>query len=153
MSIFNEIGEEIQNKVNSTNLKFATRDARSESEAIKMRVRDKMAKLSAQDKESSDYSNLKKIHDKIEANHDEIYLRPEHGVSASQAQEDCEKILSNQEDLEIAFNLAFARLTEDSALLNETQKLQEERKLRDERNKLQQTINDNDNNIKPKPRP
>lgn len=131
MSVINEVGDKIQDSVDSTNLKFATRDARSESEAIKKHVREKMANLTAENKESSSYANLVSIHDQIEANHDAIYLRPENGVSASSAKEDCEKLLLIQEDLEVEFNLAFAELTSDPTLVNETLKLQADRSSRD----------------------
>jgi gas vesicle protein len=139
MSMINEVGEQIKNAFNSTNLKFATRDARSESEAIKMRVRDKMTKITEENKDSSDYVNLTKVHDKIEANHDAIYLRPENGVSASQAVDDCEELLLQQEELEVEFNIAFAALTADPAIIVETDKLQAERKARDAVAEAQQT--------------
>ncbi len=159
MSVINEVGDKIQDSLDFTNLKFATRNARSESEEIKMHVRNKMAKLTAEDKESSSYANLVSIHDQIEANHDAIYLRPEDGVSASSAKEDCDKILVEQEALEVEFNLAFAKLKSDPDLVSETLKLQEDRKTRDALATEQVKQNAIDNikdtlNVKsPKPRP
>ncbi len=119
MSIFNEAGEQITNAFNSTNLKFATRGARAESGEIKERVRDRMAKLTEENKQASFYETLVAIHDQIEANHDAIYARPDNGSSASRAVADCEELLSQQQTLELEFNIVYAALTSDPSVLNQ----------------------------------
>lgn len=111
MHFVKKVTGQVKDTINSANLSLATNDSLEASEAIKMRVREKISKVAADKKQTSEYSNLSEIHDKIEANHDLIYKRPDNGVNPSSAKQDCKNLLVSQEALEQEFNLAYAKLT------------------------------------------
>ncbi len=123
--------DSIDKRVEAVSVKLSTSDSLKVSEAIKLRIREKIAKLSEEQKQTRDYANLISIHEQVEKNHDAIYNQPKTTVSVSQAEEDTAKLVKAQEGLETAFNAAYASLTKDPAVKEEGVALQAEAALRD----------------------
>lgn len=131
MSFIEESRDKIEHAASVVTLKLATHRFLTQSEAIKIRVREKMLKLSVESKQETIYDNLVSIHDEVEVNHDIIYKMPHTDVDSEKATDDCEKLLSRQEWLENKFNIAYADLTTDPEVVAENEVLQEEIKARD----------------------
>ena len=131
MNIIEEARDKIDHAASVVALKLATHRFLTQSEAIKIRLREKMLKLSIESKQDAIYDNLVSIHDEVEVNHDIIYNMPHIDVDSEKAKDDCEKLVSRQEWLENKFNMAYVDLATDPQVLAENEALQEEIKARD----------------------
>ena len=97
-------------KADETNLAHATADQVQASEAIKQDVRNKIAQLTEKNQHHSEYANLKKLADDIEAKHDQIYKRSESGTNPGAASEECKKWLAEEQALKSSFDEAYGKV-------------------------------------------
>lgn len=102
-----KFAKEIKTIVNELNLKHATDSYLLESEKIKTEVRSKMLGIAQQHRCGDTYQALVAIQNQVEAKHDQIYKRPNTGVSKDSAVNDCIKMLGEQKIIKLNFDTSF----------------------------------------------